>query len=192
MSIATEITRLQTAKSNLKTSIENKGVTVPSATLIDGYASLVDQISGGGGSGLEYETGTWTPASDIARGTIIFSNTHTNPPAFYAISDVTGNLDATQNSDLANVFCDVYRLWGAGFPYSSSAYRYAIAICTYKGSSSAANTTVLCTKNSDDTGSGNSSYPRYWASPIAFYPFTNSTSRYWRAGRTYKWIAIWV
>ena len=44
MSIATEITRLQNAKAALKTAIENKGVTVPSATLIDGYASLVNDI----------------------------------------------------------------------------------------------------------------------------------------------------
>ena len=51
MSIASEISRLQTAKSDLKTSIENKGVTVPSATTLDGYAALVDQISGGGGGG---------------------------------------------------------------------------------------------------------------------------------------------
>lgn len=51
MSIATEISRLQTAKSALKTSIENKGVTVPSETTLDGYAALVDQISGGGGIG---------------------------------------------------------------------------------------------------------------------------------------------
>lgn len=49
MSIATEITRIQGAKADLKTSIEAKGVTVPSATLISGYASLVDQISGGSG-----------------------------------------------------------------------------------------------------------------------------------------------
>lgn len=49
MSIATEITRIQGAKADLKTSIEAKGVVVPSATLIDGYAALVDQISGGGG-----------------------------------------------------------------------------------------------------------------------------------------------
>ena len=48
MSVATEITRLQGAKADLKTSIEAKGVTVPSATLISGYAALVDQISGGG------------------------------------------------------------------------------------------------------------------------------------------------
>ena len=48
MSVATEITRIQGAKADLKTSIEAKGVTVPSDTLISGYASLVDQISGGG------------------------------------------------------------------------------------------------------------------------------------------------
>lgn len=50
MSIATEITRLQTAKADLKTAIEGKGVTVSSATLIDGYADLVESIETGGGS----------------------------------------------------------------------------------------------------------------------------------------------
>ena len=49
MSIASEITRLQQAKSDLATSIANKGVTVPAATTIDGYAALVDQIQTGGG-----------------------------------------------------------------------------------------------------------------------------------------------
>lgn len=48
MSIASEISRLQTAKSDLATSITNKGVTVPAATTIDGYAALVDQIQTGG------------------------------------------------------------------------------------------------------------------------------------------------
>lgn len=48
MSVATQITRIQGAKADLKTAIEAKGVTVPSATLISGYAALVDQISGGG------------------------------------------------------------------------------------------------------------------------------------------------
>lgn len=47
MSISSEITRLQTAKADLKTAIEGKGVTVPSATKIDGYADLVDAISQG-------------------------------------------------------------------------------------------------------------------------------------------------
>ena len=54
MSLSSEITRLQNAKSALKTSIEAKGVTVSDSTLISGYAALVDQIqtgSGGGGGG---------------------------------------------------------------------------------------------------------------------------------------------
>ena len=50
MSIATEITRLQTAKADLKTAIEGKGVTVPASALISDYADLVESISGGGGS----------------------------------------------------------------------------------------------------------------------------------------------
>lgn len=45
MSIASEITRLQTAKADLKAEIEAKGVTVPSATKLGGYADLVEQIS---------------------------------------------------------------------------------------------------------------------------------------------------
>lgn len=47
MSVASEITRLQNAKASLKTAIEGKGVTVPSSTKLDGYADLVDSISGG-------------------------------------------------------------------------------------------------------------------------------------------------
>lgn len=48
MSIANEIARLQGAKADLKTAIEGKGVTVPAATKLDGYADLVDDIQAGG------------------------------------------------------------------------------------------------------------------------------------------------
>lgn len=48
--IAADLTRILGAKADLKTSIEGKGVTVPAATKIDGYASLVDQIQTGGGA----------------------------------------------------------------------------------------------------------------------------------------------
>lgn len=47
MSIQTELNRLQSAKSSLKTAIQNKGVSVPSATTLDGYAALVQQIKTG-------------------------------------------------------------------------------------------------------------------------------------------------
>lgn len=47
MSISSEITRLQTAKANLKTAIENQGVTVGDVTL-DQYPTKVSAIQTGG------------------------------------------------------------------------------------------------------------------------------------------------
>ena len=58
MSVASEITRLQNAKSALATSIGNKGVTVPASTTLDGYSALVDQIQTGGGGGTA-DDGVW-------------------------------------------------------------------------------------------------------------------------------------
>lgn len=59
MSIASEIQRLQSAKADLKTAIEAKGVTVPSNATIDTYDDYVSQISGGGGGGMiRYTSGT--------------------------------------------------------------------------------------------------------------------------------------
>ena len=47
MSVQTEISRLQAAKSALRSAIQAKGVTVPASGTLDGYAALVDQISQG-------------------------------------------------------------------------------------------------------------------------------------------------
>ena len=44
MSIASEITRLQTAKANLKTSLEAKGATIASDATIDTYPTVLDDI----------------------------------------------------------------------------------------------------------------------------------------------------
>lgn len=49
MSVATEISRLQTAKAGIKSALEAKGVTVDSATTLDGYPQLVESIPSGGG-----------------------------------------------------------------------------------------------------------------------------------------------
>lgn len=57
MSIATQISRLQTAKADIKTSIQNKGVTVPADAKLDVYDTYVDAIEVGGGN-------EWTPPSD--------------------------------------------------------------------------------------------------------------------------------
>ena len=45
MSIASELTRLQGAKSDIKEAIEGKGVAVSSSAKLDDYANLIDSIS---------------------------------------------------------------------------------------------------------------------------------------------------
>jgi len=56
MSIASQITRLQDAKAEIKTAIENKGVTVPSDAKLDTYSDYIDDIETGGGG--------WQPHPD--------------------------------------------------------------------------------------------------------------------------------
>ena len=60
MSIQTELTRLTNAKAAIKTAIESKGVTVPSDTLLDGMASLIESIEAGGAPSLQSKSITYT------------------------------------------------------------------------------------------------------------------------------------
>lgn len=59
MSIASEITRLQTAKADIKAAIENKGVTVPSNATLDEFSDYIDEISGGSGTLSITQNGTY-------------------------------------------------------------------------------------------------------------------------------------
>ena len=70
MSIASEITRLQNAKSDIKASIENKGVTVGDGT-IDTYASKINEISTSSavlGTKTITENGTYKASDDNLDG----------------------------------------------------------------------------------------------------------------------------
>ena len=68
MSVQSEITRIESAKTAIASAIEGKGVTVPDGTLLDGMAALIEGIEAGGGVELQYNrlysaaTGTFTPA----------------------------------------------------------------------------------------------------------------------------------
>ena len=73
MSIQTELTRLTNAKAAIQTAIEGKGVTVPSGTLLDGMAALIESIEAGGGGGTDISpwkdmvTFSITPSEDLTE-----------------------------------------------------------------------------------------------------------------------------
>lgn len=88
MAISDELTRIQTAKADIKASIEAKGVTVPSSALIDEYADYVDEISGGGGGQAEEDLKNLIER-DITSITIPSGTTSIGVSAFYGCSGLT-------------------------------------------------------------------------------------------------------
>ena len=155
----------------------------------DGYSSVTVNVP----SGLAYESGTYTPSADTSGEKILFTNSHSEAPAFIMMVDATGTADTTADTNMQFVWYDYYKLYGIGMPWSSSAYRYASAYYAYRATNTSALSVggVHCSADSDNAGSGGINYPRFWVDELGFTPNSASTSRYWRTGRTYKWIAIW-
>lgn len=158
----------------------------------DGYSSVTVNVPTGGG-GLTFESGTYEPSANTSGEKILFANTHSEAPAFIMMVDATGTADTSSNTNMQFVWYDYYKLYGIGMPWSASAYRYASVYYAYR----ATNTSVLsvggvhCPYDSDNAASSGINNPRFWTDELGFTPSSASTSRYWRAGRTYKWIAIW-
>ena len=109
MSIASEITRLQTAKADIKSAIENKGVTVPSNASIDTYDTYIDQIQTGGGGETNYLK---QYANNSLSGTIGSTQIGTNIGSnmvnylFYGQNNINSvDLTGTGVTKIANAFC---------------------------------------------------------------------------------------
>lgn len=143
--------------------------------------------SGGGGGGLEYETGTWTPASDASEHTISFTNTHSSVPINVIVSDSGSDL-ATSNSNMYFTLDNWYELSGYPVRQNATTSLYASIRYAYKTSSglTASGQNILYAN-----GDSSTAYLNYWLTSSWAKVSSGSTSRYWRAGHTYKWIAIW-
>lgn len=108
MSIATEISRLQTAKADIKTAIEAKGVTVPSNATLDTYDTYVSQIQTGGGTNYleQYVNKSLSGAvTSTQLGTNIGANMA--PHLFESQGSITSvDLTGTGATKIANNFCN--------------------------------------------------------------------------------------
>lgn len=113
MSVQSEITRLETAKSDIATAITNKGVTVPSGTKLDGMAALIGSIeSGGGGSGGGSSQGGFS-VTFPAAGSNNYSNWSSFSVAYILKADGT-ILDITDYTVVAGKTIDGVVLFTAG------------------------------------------------------------------------------
>ena len=144
MSTATEIQRIQQAKSDLRTAIQAKGVTVPAATLIDGYAALVSQIPTGATARSRLVTGTFTARSTTGVQTIALDYTGSGYPiaAIVCLSD--GLSSATNPTWVAAIQRYAVGCWSMFKNAQNTAPTYATSgtenaastQCTYKNNTS--------------------------------------------------------
>lgn len=156
---------------------------------VTALAEVVVSVSGA--SGLVYETGTYTPTQDTNNASITFSNSHSESPMMFAMFDISPNSTAQASSRAISVYFDFYRLSGVGTPYATNNVRYSADFEGYRSSSNTiSNTTTYTTTNSDSATASNQNYSSYWANATRFQA-SYGTSRSWRAGRSYKWIAVW-
>lgn len=161
----------------------------------DGYLVLDDEApSPTPSGGLEYETGTWTPSEDTDDAWISFANTHTTAPTIYHLYDTTGLYDATTYTNYRVSYVNLEQLFGATLRPSSSQTHYGYADYQYRSTStsSLSTGTTNITRSISETDDTATTYPRYWAKETGIRATSSNTSRYWRAGKTYKWIAIWA
>lgn len=108
MSIASEITRLQTAKADIKAAIEAQGVTVPSATLLSGYDDLIAAIQTGGGGEPDHwvRPSGWPNYDNVQLGTndVIYMTYDTTDPDYSFISlGSTGSDGSTINVEIGTI-----------------------------------------------------------------------------------------
>ena len=150
------------------------------------YSPVTVNVSGGGG--LVYESGTWTPATDTASATISFSNTHTVAPMYVQLCDI-GETETDASSVLNLAIIDYRKMFGSVVNYGTST-TYGYAEWATKTSSSFTSSNQRLTTGTDNSSSSLSPY--YWATETGFYAYVNNSSRYFRANRTYKWIAVWA
>ena len=164
MSVQTEITRIESAKTAIATAIESKGVTVPDGTLLDGMAPLIEAIEASGG-GFQVALGTFIPATTEPVNSLppisIEHNAGFAPDAFIFYKADTGTYGMIALSAKGDI------LWGDGSSYYS---------CY-----------VMC-KGSSFMGQG--SLENFPLTGEVAYIRSNVNSHKITAGQEYRWIAI--
>ena len=136
---------------------------------------------GGGGGGLEYEEGLFSPSEDIICPTISFSKAHSKPPGVVIMTILDKTTVVEQNTNAA--FCLInYRDLFGEFKRQSSQTLYGYLYKSYRSTGSFVSGESLNIMTSAEISD--------YADGEGFKP-SGSSSTYWRAGKTYKWLAVW-
>lgn len=144
MSVQSEITRLENAKAAIKAAIEGKGVTVPSGTLLDGMAALIDAIEAGG----SIYTGNFTYESDKTWPSISIEKFGGKFPEWLMVVN-TSNTSATYKLRLGFYHQKSYSISGTNYCIQDSWLVYQTTYYISKDTSVATNSNTSVSINAN-------------------------------------------
>ena len=168
MSIQTEITRIESAKTAIATAIEGKGVTVPEGTLLDGMASLIESIE----AGINATVGTITVSSDVNN--YVLTHGLGEVPKFFVIGMM---------EDYKTLLGKTYILIGA-FGFSDVSIQYRIT------AASEVNAPSGVFKEEAITSTRNNKQSLAKANEETITVAYSSGTHKLIAGATYYWVAV--
>lgn len=150
------------------------------------------------GGGVEYESGTYTPTSNVQRPTINFTNTHTTAPTIIILEKV--NDVPTLPEQLLFVYVDFEKLFGGPWIRITSNGNTPVYVFAINSSqrleTQTVNGTAYCNVSSSNEGASGPTYPRWFATKTGFTPGAYSASTtYWAtfvANEQYEWKAYWL
>ena len=176
-------------------------VTVSASELVSGSQTITTNdtynvtnlaevvVNVGGSGGLEYEEGTFVPAEDVAQPTIYFSDTHTTEPMMVSLQDASGT-DATTNYFLFWTITNFSAIDQNIPQFSNGSVRTLARVAgQYMANDVAASNWQ---QSVSYTGNASIQYLGYWITSTWFRPYFNSATRYLKAGKSYKWMAVWA
>jgi len=176
MSVQSEITRIESAKTAIATAIEGKGVTVPEGTKLDGMAALVEAISAGGVApdfGYALDFGTMILANDRGGSSRdIITNLSKVYAAFVWCPELFTTAPESTNTP---IIAGAYIADRVGITISNTTY-HKISSCLYRN------------KASSPASLGGATGTKLTINPSSSFVIYVQ-SMYYIAGYEYRWIA---
>ena len=161
MSIQSELTRLTNAKAAIQTAIEGKGVTVPSGTLLDGMAALIESIEAGG---------LPSPFTKISTGTVLFTS-------LQYMNDITFNHGLGIAPKIFVLYLDMSGTYSGGSLNTLFYVDHKNEHAQYVGASITSKNGYSIIKRTEISADSNT------------FQYVSST-QYLSSGRTFRWVAI--
>ena len=147
-------------------------------------------------NGFDFESGTWTPDESVAHGEISFAKIHAKRPTIALVCANDAVYDDTLNTNYSFAFI-AYEDFALPCPVNESTSKYYAQTIPASRTTSAvgfSNTgaKMIGYSYTEEIETPTVDYQQFYVTESSIKPYTGANTRYWKSGKQYKWVAIWM